>query len=98
MRSHVHKAATLNEARPPLAPAPAPKPAATPPAPSYYDSIVAAGQRRAEKLALDKHTTPTLSLREQRKQLKSRIAALQRELQPIETELATLRRQLLTLN
>jgi len=97
MHSHLHKANALNEARPPLAPASAPKPAAAPPALSYYDSIVAASQRRAEKLALEQHTTPTLTKPQQRKQLKSRIAALQRELTPIENELAQVRRQLAAL-
>jgi septal ring factor EnvC (AmiA/AmiB activator) len=101
MHSHVHKADLLNKRRPPLAAPPAP--AATPiptatPAGSFYDRT-----QSGPLLTPATFRPPAAAAREsqvaqQRKQLNSRIAALQRELQPIETELATLRRQLLTLN
>jgi hypothetical protein len=96
MRSHLHKATALNEPRPPLAPPPAPAPKAAP-ALSFYDSMLAAQQRRAEKLALAEHTTPTPTKAERRRQLKSQERALLRELDPIENELASVRRQLAAL-
>jgi hypothetical protein len=96
MYSHHRKTEALNERRPPLASPPAPAPKAAP-QPSYYDSIQAAQQRRAGKLALDQHTTPEPTKQQQRKQLKSREKSLLRELTPIENELAAVRQRLAAL-
>lgn len=100
MRSHLHKADILNKRRPPLAPLPAPKRTLAPvakPAGSFYDSVQAGPLLTPATFRPPAAAAHKSQVAQQRKALKSRIAALQRELTPIENELASVRRQLLTL-
>jgi hypothetical protein len=100
MRSHLHKADILNKRRPPLAPLPAPKRTPAPvakPAGSFYDRAQSGPLLTSTTFRPPAAAAHKSQVTQQRKELKSRIAALLRELQPIENELAAARRQLAAL-
>jgi len=83
-----------------LAPPASPRPAVVPqpmPVRRVVPATPEAEQRRARRLALDKHRTATPTTKQLRRQLESREKSLAREITTTTRELADVRRQLAAL-